>query len=75
MTTADLDKLDWTVTMLAAAVQLLDTMDRTEPGFEYVLEKIRQDLDYIIDPVQELISERQVKRRRPASGRKDRLAA
>jgi hypothetical protein len=52
--------------MLEGAAQLLATMERTAPGFEYVLEKLRQDLEYLIDPVLELIDDRrQVKRRRP----------
>jgi hypothetical protein len=51
----DLDKLDWTVEMLDGAAQLLSRMDPSTPGFEYVLDKIRQDIEYIIDPVRELI--------------------
>ena len=58
MTTTDLDKLDWTMDYLGGAAQLLMGMDHTEPGFEYVLEKIRQDIEYIVDPVRQLISER-----------------
>ena len=67
-----LDRLDWTMDFLGGAAQLLMGIDHNEEGFEYVIEKLRQDLVFINDPVRQLISERRYGRRK---ARKLKLAA
>jgi hypothetical protein len=63
-TAIDLDRLYRTVDYLGAAVLLLERMDRSESGFEYILEKLREDIAFIVDPVCELIDRQRRGRRR-----------
>jgi hypothetical protein len=63
-TTIDLERLCRTVDFLGAAAVLLERMDRNESGFEYILEKVREDIAFIVDPVCELIDRQRRGRRR-----------